>query len=254
MAALLRFNGVPARVALGFATGRRAKDDTFIVSRTDAHAWVEVFFPQVGWVPFDPTPGRSLPGQGTSSTNAGFVSPFTAGGAVVGGPSRSASGTADAPIRGRFPGGGGRVEYLAGPSAARGLLPWVVALAVVLLAWPLGRALLRRRAARRGGPDGRLRASLALMFSDLRDYGVEVPRSQTLEETSRFLKEHVGLDAAAVVDRVQAVLFGGRPLTGEDLADVAQLRRELRRRLRVREGRLRGLLALYGLPVAGGRG
>ena len=62
MAALVRFNGIPARVALGFATGRKAKDGTFIVSRTDAHAWVEVYFPQIGWVPFDPTPGRSVPG------------------------------------------------------------------------------------------------------------------------------------------------------------------------------------------------
>ena len=100
-------------------------------------------------------------------------------------------------------------------------LPWGVALAVVLLAWPLGRALLRRRAVRRGGPDRRLRTSLALLFAELKDYGVDLPRSQTLEETSRFLKERVGLDAAAVIDRVQAVLFGGRRATGEDLADVA---------------------------------
>ena len=93
------------------------------------------------------------------------------------------------------------------------------------------------------------------MFAELKDYGVDVPRSQTLEETSRLLKEHVGLDVTSVVDRVQAVLFGGRSATRQDLTDVAELRRELRHRLRAREGWFRGLLALYGLPVASiGRG
>jgi len=248
MAALLRFNGVPARVVLGFATGEKAKGGTFVVRRTDAHAWVEVYFPQVGWVPFDPTPGRSIPGQGASSTSVGFVSPFTAGGAVVEGLSKSGTSNADAPIRGRFPGGGGYGSST-GSSRMRAVLPWVAALFAVLLAWPIGRALLRRRAVRRGGADRRLRASLALMFAELKDYGVEVPRSHTLEETSRFLKEDVGLDATGVVDRAQAVLFGGRSATRRDLADVAALRRELRRRLRKRKGWRRRVLALYGLPA-----
>ena len=76
MAILERFNGIPARVAVGFTTGALVGRDTYLVRRTDAHAWVEVYFPDIGWTAFDPTPGDNLPGAGPSSTSAGFVDPF----------------------------------------------------------------------------------------------------------------------------------------------------------------------------------
>ena len=69
MAVLLRFNGIPARVAVGFTTGEKVADGTYIVTRNDAHAWVEAYFPGVGWVPFDPTPGRALPVSGDAPTS-----------------------------------------------------------------------------------------------------------------------------------------------------------------------------------------
>jgi len=57
MALMLRYLGIPARVAVGFSSGTW-KDGVWTVTDHDAHAWVEVWFAGHGWLPFDPTPGR----------------------------------------------------------------------------------------------------------------------------------------------------------------------------------------------------
>ncbi len=56
MALMLRFVGIPSRVAVGFTSGTW-KDDVWTVTDREAHAWVEVWFEGYGWLPFDPTPG-----------------------------------------------------------------------------------------------------------------------------------------------------------------------------------------------------
>lgn len=61
-AAMARAIGLPARVAVGFTAGRLAEDGLFHVTGRQAHAWPEVFFPGTGWVAFEPTPGRGMPG------------------------------------------------------------------------------------------------------------------------------------------------------------------------------------------------
>jgi hypothetical protein len=58
-ALILRLAGVPSRVAVGFATGEQIGHDTWAVRDEDAHAWIEVYFPGVGWVPFNPTPAAA---------------------------------------------------------------------------------------------------------------------------------------------------------------------------------------------------
>jgi transglutaminase-like putative cysteine protease/uncharacterized membrane protein YidH (DUF202 family) len=58
MVVLGRAAGLPARLAIGYATGTyNTSSHRFIVSQADAHSWVEVYFPGVGWVPFEPTAG-----------------------------------------------------------------------------------------------------------------------------------------------------------------------------------------------------
>ncbi len=65
MAYLVRAAGIPARVAIGFARGREVQEGSgnyISVNSRDAHAWVEVYFRGLGWVPFDPTPSAG-PGR-----------------------------------------------------------------------------------------------------------------------------------------------------------------------------------------------
>jgi len=57
MVAMLRSQDVPARFAVGYTPGQRVAEDEWVVRGLDSHAWVEVYFPEVGWVRFDPTPG-----------------------------------------------------------------------------------------------------------------------------------------------------------------------------------------------------
>jgi Transglutaminase-like superfamily len=57
---MLRSLGIPARLATGYSTGSYDPVlDQAVVREHDAHAWVEVYFGQYGWVPVDPSPGFS---------------------------------------------------------------------------------------------------------------------------------------------------------------------------------------------------
>ncbi|MGH1488252.1 MAG: transglutaminase TgpA family protein [Acidimicrobiales bacterium] len=68
-ALMARSLGVPARVATGFTWGDPTGPadpetgfTTYSVTGRQTHAWPEVYFDDLGWVAFEPTPGRGLPG------------------------------------------------------------------------------------------------------------------------------------------------------------------------------------------------
>lgn len=59
MAVLLRTQGIPARVAAGFSQGTfDPETNGFEVLESDAHTWVQVYFPGYGWIDFEPTTAR----------------------------------------------------------------------------------------------------------------------------------------------------------------------------------------------------
>jgi hypothetical protein len=61
MAVMLRTQGVPARVVSGYAMGEYDYSrGAYRVSVNAAHAWVQVYFPDYGWVEFEPTPAQRI--------------------------------------------------------------------------------------------------------------------------------------------------------------------------------------------------
>lgn len=88
MAVMARLEGIPSRIAVGYAPGRLTGATVFVpgqgalpefeVDSRDAHAWPELYFQGLGWVPFEPTPSRGVvpayaqdPSTGGASTNEG---------------------------------------------------------------------------------------------------------------------------------------------------------------------------------------
>lgn len=58
MAVMGRCLGIPTRYVEGFYVDYKDKENHYYtVKNSDAHAWVEVYFDGVGWIPFEPTPG-----------------------------------------------------------------------------------------------------------------------------------------------------------------------------------------------------
>ena len=56
MTVMARQAGIPARVAVGYTQGEQNGNGRWTVSTGDAHAWPELYFEDVGWARFEPTP------------------------------------------------------------------------------------------------------------------------------------------------------------------------------------------------------
>ena len=70
---LLRARGIPARMVTGLAYGTPQADGTRLMEVSNAHAWVEVWYPGLGWSPSDPTAGSTLAADSASNPLAALI-------------------------------------------------------------------------------------------------------------------------------------------------------------------------------------
>jgi len=265
MALMLRYLGIPSRVAAGFTSGvYDRKHGEWVVSDRDAHAWVEVWFRGWGWLPFDPTPGRSgLSGRYTSSSPTFDVA---ATAAVLGGAQgiRKFGGIADQLGFGRTGRIASEISDLAAPStspsASHGSRAWgllrILAAALAGLALLVAAVKLAVRRSRYLTRDPRRVASACRkeLRDVLLDQQVEVPPSATLRELAELVEAEFGVDATAFGLHADAARFGPSTAASEAAKatrrDLRRLLRGLRREL-TRFERVRGLLSLRSLGFAG---
>ncbi|MDQ6659655.1 MAG: hypothetical protein M3Z24_01670, partial [Chloroflexota bacterium] len=61
MIVMARLLGIPTRMVNGFSSGHYdPQHHRWMVQGSDAHSWVQAYFPGYGWINFDPTPGYTL--------------------------------------------------------------------------------------------------------------------------------------------------------------------------------------------------
>jgi transglutaminase-like putative cysteine protease len=231
MALMLRMNGIPARVAAGFAPGLYdSTNKEYRVRDFDAHSWVEVWFKGIGWVPFDPTPTTSPASSqstGSAAASAANGDSHDSGSSTPGSKDRQQSASQVTT--------GGR-GTLASLSMALGV---IASLAVIVLAalWLAATIRARRLRHRHDQP------AIAELAAALELLGHPVEPGTTLAQLERRLGELPDERAARYVRLLRDGRFSPHPGPGPSGAD----RRGLRASLTAGRGpltRLRGFVAL----------
>jgi transglutaminase-like putative cysteine protease len=263
MALMLRYLGIPARVAAGFTSGAfdPDKDDssegTWRVNDNNAHVWVEVWFKGYGWLPFDPTPGRGNLGGPYTSSSISFDAPgaekilkATAMASVLGGvlghPGQSGPGAAGAT-------GGDVAKGRGGGSATGnvGLARWIVlAAAALVLLFLATKLVIRRRRFLSNDPREIATACRRELVSYLLDVGITIPRALSLGDLREHVRKRTGVDSGRLVASMGQARFGPPEASAAAAREARSELREVRKRLRHAipfKRRARGLFSIRSL-------
>ena len=223
MAVLLRAVGIPARVVTGYGPGERNPFTGYYeVRNSDAHAWVEVRYPRLGWIPYDPTFGVP-PVPDAWGTSAGQdLFRWVAEHAMAALPSG---------LRARLTALGG--EALAAVRA--GMRPVLLVVAAALAA--AGVIALRRRRRRGPPPSDRIGEAYEELLGALSTAGVEPDPARTPGELRRLVRADaaLGTEARTQADVVITTLEDARFARPADRPSDADVTRAMAAAARVRE-------------------
>lgn len=238
MASMARTLGIPARIAVGFTPGEAAERDDgtteFTVTTFNLHAWPELYFAGIGWVRFEPTPGRGSPPSFAPLAVDDPATPNVDESVPTPVPTDAAAPTT-APTE--------APEATPTPSASAGAIPdattratpWGWAVAAALLALILTPALVR--AIRRGRRFASTsRGSAAAAWDELRDtaddLGLATSASRTPRQLALDLAPHLDDPGAAALSRLRIALereVYHERAGGPDPHDLTTVSRSLRR-------------------------
>jgi hypothetical protein len=203
MAVMARLEGIPSRIAVGYAPGRptgatvavsgQGPLPEFEVDARDAHAWPELYFQGVGWVAFEPTPSRGVvPAYATDAAARSGASTNDRNDALTPG---DGSTQAPFPAPGTVPLPGAGTPAPSGAQAAQALygVAAVLLLALLVASPRLVRSGVRRRRLRtaaRGNPG--VTAGTALpAWAELRDLATDYGVAPGASETPRNFSERL---------------------------------------------------------------
>ncbi len=239
MALMLRMLGIPTRVVSGFSPGSPdpKNPNRYIVEDLDAHSWVEVYFPTIGWVTFDPTPPAAPAAGRNPSTKT--AKPLAAG------PSLNSTDPGGSRRKGFTPARNPNTTA----SVSGGSFPlWIFpsgfgALAAIALAGGAALVIARRLRYARLSPEARLDAHLRELRPALARLNEPIGPDATLFSLEQRFLDRGKRTAARYVAKLRVGRFAAanrRPMT---LAERRELRADLAARTGVR-GRLRAYFSL----------
>jgi transglutaminase-like putative cysteine protease len=224
MALMLRMLGIPSRVATGFAPGARDPDqNNYLVNDTDAHNWVEVYFPAIGWATFEPTPPTAPAATQLDDNALGATDPalpnFNDSGAQTTDPRGS-----DLPAPVRQSGGGASSS---GDSSGPATLAVIGGGAGLIALLALGGYGLRARRRDRLSPDELAEAELRELERALARLDEPLPPGTTLRGAEKRLARFGGPVAARYADALEAHRFRDPDAAPPGVAERRALRRAL---------------------------
>ena len=229
MAVMLRAIDIPTRVILGFGPGEENPDQSgFTVRDKDNHVWPEVFFTNIGWVPFEPTPIYPTRVRATTAQRLAMATNSGIGGMqkrMLAGPSKLDTSSEDKRERddlgGPLSGGQGAKEppfrHFGSPLGKGGLAFILSTLGILFLS--------RLVWIRIYGPPNRVADAFSSMRSLAKFLGLSSNINQTPYEFANNFSNYIpdiGSEIEEISDKFVLETYGAK---NQDSTDLIQIRR-----------------------------
>jgi transglutaminase-like putative cysteine protease len=243
-AVMARTLNIPSRVAVGYTPGDLGGDGRYHVFGRHAHAWPEVWFDGIGWVAFEPTPGRGSPdgagytnvpaqqddsrGAGSKpsqpvNTSAGEQRPSTTIGTSKPGTGPATTTTTSSTVAPLATGSSGGSSW---PAVV--LIGGLLAIVLYVLLAPRAIAAWARRAAR--SPSERVVTAWYRTCHALDLAGAPPVGGSTPHHYAAVASEVIGVDVLMLrelADRVTAAIYAPAPVTEAEATRCEALQHEI---------------------------